>query len=169
LGLQVSSSWAVNLKGDISPQSLADFPPIANDFLGGDVMDWQNAGTTALSEQVPLDNLLLVLEITPLSPVFAENNRLSLDSVISSLSRVRLDGKANKIEDIQVRVLEQTTVERVYEGIYTTPVTSAPRAPERLVGDYLNSPIVTFQPLTCPKTISLTTTPLVCQFFKFPV
>ena len=138
LGLQVSPSWAVNLKGDISPQSLVNFSPTANDFLGGDLIDWQNAGTTALSKQVPLDNLLLVLEITPLSPVFAENKRLSLDSVISSLSRVRLDGKANKIEDIKVRVLEQTTLDRIYEGIYTTPVTSAPRAPERLVGNYLN-------------------------------
>ena len=168
LGLQVSSSWAVNLKGDISPQSSADFPPIADDFLGGGVIDSQNAGTTALSEQVPLDNLLLVLEITPLSPVFAENNRLSLDSVISSLSRVRLDGKANKIEDIQVRVLEQTTVDRVYDGIYTTPVTSAPQAPERLVGNYLNLTNSNISAVNLPKNYFFNDNSVSLSIFQVP-
>lgn len=138
LTLPTTSPLAASLSTQSNSSGLENFQIIANNFWDGGIsIGLDNLSSIALSQATPQDNLKLILDTTPLSPLDGSRDSLSLESVGSSLSRLEFDTKLTKLEENDILVLTQTTYDKVGQGIYYTPSVPKPRPLEQLVGDYL--------------------------------
>ncbi|GBF81885.1 hypothetical protein [Aphanothece sacrum] len=132
-------------------------PILANDFFRSDDLSTSNLVSQLIVTEQQFTALNeTYFEVAQVTQPSANNSSISIQSVISSFGRLKLDARANNKEVKAVPVLPQTELSNVYQGIYDFGNTTSEDLSQPLDSGIIAPPPVSYR-VSQPRTVGTRT------------